>query len=259
MRMETVEAWRGAMLPAIARTSPLRSLVPDLVSPLLSVISATPIRPVAGQLLTPWEKAALAQLVATMLDYGLSYRHAHQLPWHRRAFAAGSAGGGEGGVGGGGDGYMGGPVLDPPLTEFVVFEPHQEPQAAAPPQAANGISQSSKGKGTQEGDGQAKENGIPMESKAVKPQDASGSVQQGSDAKPAKVKDLPRRPFWGFTRKVEQSSRPKTVGQPSGDGGSGINGADNKTASEKAIRISFKYHEGFTNAVRRPVLFSELL
>ncbi|CAI5493677.1 unnamed protein product, partial [Closterium sp. Naga37s-1] len=288
VRRETVEAWRGAMLPAIARTSPLRSLVPDLVSPLLSVISATPIRPVAGQLLTPWEKAALAQLVATMLDYGLSYRHAHQLPWHRRTgFPGGAAGGGVEGGFGGGDAHLTGPVLDPPLTEFVVFDvrccdvtmaaalgvdteglrpppyvmsisaavrqligreielerirrdsvrvksastpnaaapqpppalprpppapapnlpptapavSHQQPQSASLPQPANGVPQSSKGKGTQTGDGKAKKNGIPMEGKSVKPQDASGSAQQGSDAKPAKVKEMQRRPFRGFTR-----------------------------------------------------------
>ncbi|XP_024380878.1 uncharacterized protein [Physcomitrium patens] len=75
VKMEMLNSWLGSMTASISRALSPVCLGLDIVTPLLTIITPPTIRPVATQLLTSKEKDEIVQLVDTMLGFGLSYRH----------------------------------------------------------------------------------------------------------------------------------------------------------------------------------------
>ncbi|XP_020231896.1 chromosome transmission fidelity protein 18 homolog [Cajanus cajan] len=73
-RMDILNTWHHKIPPFIARHLSASSFVEDLISPLLHILSPPTIRPVALQLLSDNEKNDLAQLVSTMVSYALTYK-----------------------------------------------------------------------------------------------------------------------------------------------------------------------------------------
>ncbi|XP_057434172.1 uncharacterized protein LOC130726869 isoform X2 [Lotus japonicus] len=73
-RMDILKTWHYQISPSIARNLSASSFVEDLISPLLHILSPPTIRPVALQLLSDKEKNDLAELVSTMVSYAVTYK-----------------------------------------------------------------------------------------------------------------------------------------------------------------------------------------
>ncbi|XP_058724350.1 uncharacterized protein LOC131595863 [Vicia villosa] len=72
-KMDILNTWHYKISPHIARHLSATSFVEDLISPLLHILSPPSIRPVALQLLSDKEKNDIAQLVSTMVSYAITY------------------------------------------------------------------------------------------------------------------------------------------------------------------------------------------
>ncbi|QCE05592.1 chromosome transmission fidelity protein 18 [Vigna unguiculata] len=73
-KMDILNNWHHKIPPHIARHLSASSFVEDLISPLLHILSPPTIRPVALQLLSDTEKNDLAQLVSKMVSYAITYK-----------------------------------------------------------------------------------------------------------------------------------------------------------------------------------------
>ncbi|KAK4266311.1 hypothetical protein QN277_027254 [Acacia crassicarpa] len=74
-KMDILNTWHYKIPPYIARNLSASSFVEDLISPLLYILSPPTIKPVALQLLSDKEKNDLAQLVSTMVSYSVTYKN----------------------------------------------------------------------------------------------------------------------------------------------------------------------------------------
>ncbi|RDX92278.1 Chromosome transmission fidelity protein 18-like protein, partial [Mucuna pruriens] len=73
-KMDILNTWHHKIPPHISRHLSASSFVEDLISPLLHILSPPTLRPVALQLLSDKEKNDLAQLVSTMVSYTITYK-----------------------------------------------------------------------------------------------------------------------------------------------------------------------------------------
>ncbi|RZB42836.1 chromosome transmission fidelity protein 18 homolog isoform X1 [Glycine soja] len=73
-KMDILNTWHHKIPPYIARNLSASSFVEDLISPLLHILSPPTVRPVAFQLLSDKEQNDLAQLVSTMVSYTITYK-----------------------------------------------------------------------------------------------------------------------------------------------------------------------------------------
>ncbi|XP_027330673.1 chromosome transmission fidelity protein 18 homolog isoform X2 [Abrus precatorius] len=73
-KMDILNTWHHKIPPHIARHLSASTFVEDLISPLLHILSPPALRPVALQLLSDTENNDLAQLVSTMISYRLTYK-----------------------------------------------------------------------------------------------------------------------------------------------------------------------------------------
>ncbi|KAK7290458.1 hypothetical protein RIF29_04899 [Crotalaria pallida] len=73
-KMDILNTWRYKIPPNIARHLSATSFVEDLISHLLHILSPPTIKPVALQLLSDKEKNDLSQLVSTMVSYAITYK-----------------------------------------------------------------------------------------------------------------------------------------------------------------------------------------
>ncbi|WVY98388.1 hypothetical protein V8G54_030539 [Vigna mungo] len=73
-KMDILNNWHHKIPPHIARHLSASSFVEDLISPLLHILSPPTIRPVALQVLSDTEKNDLAQLVSKMVSYAITYK-----------------------------------------------------------------------------------------------------------------------------------------------------------------------------------------
>ncbi|XP_065862856.1 uncharacterized protein [Euphorbia lathyris] len=74
-KMDILRSWQNKNPPNISRHLSIKSLVEDSISPLLHILSPTSLKPVALHLLSQKEKHDLAQLVSTMVSYSVTYRN----------------------------------------------------------------------------------------------------------------------------------------------------------------------------------------
>ncbi|KAH1229062.1 Chromosome transmission fidelity protein 18 [Glycine max] len=107
-KMDILNTWHHKIPPYIARNLSASSFVEDLISPLLHILSPPTIRPVAFQLLSDKEKNDLAQLVSTMVSYTITYKtvKSDMLPQTQRCEVA--------------DGLA--LSLVPPISDFINFK-----------------------------------------------------------------------------------------------------------------------------------------
>ncbi|GLT97836.1 hypothetical protein SLE2022_153820 [Rubroshorea leprosula] len=73
-KMDILRAWHQKIAPHISRHLSTELFVEDLISPLLHILSPTTLRPVALHLLSEKEKNDLAQLVNVMVSYSITYK-----------------------------------------------------------------------------------------------------------------------------------------------------------------------------------------
>ncbi|XP_048235422.1 chromosome transmission fidelity protein 18 homolog isoform X3 [Ricinus communis] len=74
-KTDILRSWRSKIPPFISRHLSIESLVEDSISPLLHILSPSTLRPVAFHLLSEKEKNGLAQLVSTMVSYSVTYKN----------------------------------------------------------------------------------------------------------------------------------------------------------------------------------------
>lgn len=74
-RKDTLKNWHNKISPSLSRHLSVEYSVEDLISPLLHILSPPTLRPAALHLLTEREKNDLAQLVDTMASYSITYKN----------------------------------------------------------------------------------------------------------------------------------------------------------------------------------------
>ncbi|XP_031405513.1 chromosome transmission fidelity protein 18 homolog [Punica granatum] len=74
-RLDTLRIWQYRITPSISRHLSIKSFVEDLITPLMRVLSPPNLRPVAMHLLSESEKSDLTQLVSRMVAYCISYKN----------------------------------------------------------------------------------------------------------------------------------------------------------------------------------------
>ncbi|KAH9681005.1 AAA domain-containing protein [Citrus sinensis] len=79
-KMDIFKSWHSKIPPYISRHLSTESLVEDSISPLLHILSPPTLRPVALHLLSAKEKNDLAQLVSAMVSYSLTYKNTKSDP-----------------------------------------------------------------------------------------------------------------------------------------------------------------------------------
>ncbi|XP_024983880.1 chromosome transmission fidelity protein 18 homolog [Cynara cardunculus var. scolymus] len=72
-KVELLHSWHNKISPCISRHISTKSFVEDLVTPLLHIFSPRTLRPVALHLLSEKEKNEMSQLVKTMVSYSITY------------------------------------------------------------------------------------------------------------------------------------------------------------------------------------------
>ncbi|KAG9446182.1 hypothetical protein H6P81_012310 [Aristolochia fimbriata] len=77
-KKEELKSWHSKIMPSIARHQLVESFVENTVSPLLRILSPPNLRPVAPHLLSEIEKNDLTQLVDTMVSYAITYKSLKQ-------------------------------------------------------------------------------------------------------------------------------------------------------------------------------------
>ncbi|KAJ3700688.1 hypothetical protein LUZ61_004393 [Rhynchospora tenuis] len=112
-KQETLKSWQRRIVPSISRHLSVESIVKDVVSPFLHIITPPNLRPVALNLLSHREKNDLHQLVDSMVSYSISYKYSKREPGEKmqNQFADASE-----------DLLL---SLEPPISEFINFKGYQ--------------------------------------------------------------------------------------------------------------------------------------
>ncbi|XP_050219762.1 uncharacterized protein LOC126670137 [Mercurialis annua] len=108
-KTDILRSWQNKIPPFISRHLSIKSLVEDSISPLLHILSPSTLKPVALHLLSEKEKNYLAQLVSTMVSYSVTYKNIKSNPLspsqeHEAAFDTSTL------------------SFDPPISDFINFK-----------------------------------------------------------------------------------------------------------------------------------------
>ncbi|CAH2038914.1 unnamed protein product [Thlaspi arvense] len=257
-KQEFLRSWHHKIPPYIGRHLSVKSFVEDFVSPLLHVLSPPNLRPVASHLLSDGQKNQLAGLVMLMCSYSVTYKNVKPDPAlsNLRENAASDAS------------VL---ALDPHLFDFISFKGRQlkhhvltvamkqvlvhEVEKQKILQASggrSGILNKPEIKKTNQ-DFARKTTSAPNESRrnpfTSKP--PSVSVEKVTISKPisSDVKKASRTAlsfFDRFRKSRKDYEDPEDVQKRA-------------TAKRDSRPLLFKFNEGFTNAVKRPVRMREFL
>ncbi|CAM6015088.1 unnamed protein product [Sphagnum balticum] len=266
VKKEMISSWLAAMVASVSRSVSPACLAQDIVTPLLSILSPPTLRPVASHLLNPNEKEEMVQLVDTMLAFGLLYKHSK--PSH---FTSKTVYGGE---------LQGVLVLDPPIDSLVKFKDHtvghRELSATLRQMLTHEVFL------------------LPSLSCLVAVATSSEKRAEAptADALATQGRDVTLNASVGISPKTEVSGNKLSVGDQSASSTltpnievgklevkkhqpyqstnfferfkkSGQNDAKLKgelaTLQRDSRPLLYKFHEGFTNAVKRPMLVRDFL
>ncbi|XP_068662997.1 uncharacterized protein [Aristolochia californica] len=275
-KKEVLKCWLSKILPSISRHVSVESFVEDTVSPLLKILSPPNLRPVALHLLSEIEKNDLAQLLDKMVSYAITYKNLkpETQPGIQRHEAASDA-----------------PALalDPPIGDFISFKdyyPGSSGLSLAMKQVL--MHEIEKQKILQESSGKS---GYPFDSRIESVESAAVALETNSWAAKYNMQNLkdtislrqgeaavPKNSKLGPKKNVpdigQESNAPRDVRKrpcsPSSffdrfrkSNCKGSNGHENPlkaATSERDLRpLLFKFNQGFTNAIKRPVRMYELL
>lgn len=73
-KKDLLKSWMNRISPTVSRYLSPDSIVLDIISPLLYILSPPALRPVASQLLSEKEHEEINELVNTMIDYAITYK-----------------------------------------------------------------------------------------------------------------------------------------------------------------------------------------
>ncbi|KAM1111642.1 hypothetical protein ACFX2I_044629 [Malus domestica] len=280
-KVETLRSWYNTIPPSISRHLSIKSLVEDSISLLLHILSPPTLRPVALHLLSEKEKNDLAQLVSTMVSYSIAHRSmkADLLPSNPRHEVADASS----------------LSFDPPINDFINFKGYRSghhllastmKQVLTHEVEKQRILQASAGRSVHTTVGCNKENhGLFVAetsrlqfaraycegecavnagnsenmSNGRQPNPCTSSVSLNLSSKITTARAKLNSP--GSMRSSNGSSgffdrfRKLNKGTPKTD-----DAVQKEATAERDSRpLVFKYNEGFTNAVKRPVRIRELL
>ncbi|XP_023632922.1 chromosome transmission fidelity protein 18 homolog [Capsella rubella] len=257
-KQESLRSWHHKIPPYIGRHLSIKSFVEDSVSPLLHILSPPTLRPVASHLLSDRQKDQLAGLVMLMCSYSLTYKNVKSDPVlsNLREAAASDAS------------LL---ALDPHLFDFISFKGHQfkhhvlalamkqvlvhEVEKQKILQASGGsfgilnkpeikkINQDLARK-TNAASNESQRNPVTSKPPLVSVGIATTSKPNSSDVKKASRTAL--NFFDRFRKSRKDYEDPEDVQKRA-------------TAKRDSRPLLFKFNEGFTNAVKRPVRMREFL
>ncbi|KAJ0518376.1 putative AAA+ ATPase domain, ATPase, AAA-type, core [Helianthus annuus] len=278
-KVEALHTWHNKISPCISRHISTKSFVADLVSPLLHILSPPTLRPVALHLLSEKEKNEMAQLVRTMVSYAITYRNkkVDPLPGKPRNQASTDT-----------------QILsfDPPIGDFVNFEGYicnyfmlasAVKQVLSHEVEKQRILQSSINKSKDENE----RTNLSGKEKSSKPEHAPENTKTSisnlkNSSAPNRVTSAPANTIVSATASGRSATLSSEISKPSETTKKRSSGSFNffdrfrKTSangsqmtetvkkvpatSERDSRpVLFKFNEGFTNAVKRPVRMRDLL
>ncbi|KAG7653069.1 AAA+ ATPase domain [Arabidopsis suecica] len=257
-KQESLRSWHHKIPPYIGRHLSIKSFVEDSISPLLHILSPPTLRPVASHLLSDWQKDQLAALVMLMCSYSLTYKNVKSDPVlsNLRDDAASDA-------------LV--LALDPHLFDFINFKGHQfkhhvlalamkqvlvhEVEKQKILQASGGRSgilnkpeikkiNQDLARKTNAAANESQRNPITSKPPSVSVGIATTSKPNSSDVKKASRTAL--NFFDRFRKSRKDYEDPEDVQKRA-------------TAKRDSRPLLFKFNEGFTNAVKRPVRMREFL
>ncbi|KAJ6945543.1 hypothetical protein NC651_000565 [Populus alba x Populus x berolinensis] len=282
-KMDKLRSWQNKIPPHISRHLSTKSFVEDSVSPILHIISPPTLRPVALHLLTEREKNDLAQLVSTMVSYSMTYKniksdHLSCKQENEAALDAASL------------------SVDPPIHEFINFKGYSSGHHALPLAVKQVlVHEVEKRKILQASrsvhltDGCNKQNMYLVERESavqsvkinhaaafsgniignkksminsgqcVPSDSATSPIMDSSTRALSNVKlkssGNPKKPSRSSTSFFDRFRKANSKGSQSTDSA----GWKTTTLERDSRPLIFKFNEGFTNAVKRPVRMREFL
>ncbi|CAN6284819.1 unnamed protein product [Urochloa humidicola] len=268
-KKDMLKTWRNQMSPLVSRHMSVESFVEDISSPFLHILSPLSLRPVALNLLSEREKAELVQLVDTMVSYSVTYKNT-KFPTQERANIS----------------VMSHDVpslsLYPPLRDVINFKGYQsehtdlslamkqvlvhevEKQKIIKDSAGKLLNQTNDGANRNEALSAIRKKAVAdsiapalhsskdsskRNSTTLQMQPNSAPSLNGKNPTPAKKHSNRATNFFDRFRK----ERPVDAKTHSDAGQQGA------TIQRDSRPLIFKYNEGFTNAVKRPVRIRDLL
>ncbi|KAJ4813859.1 Chromosome transmission fidelity protein 18-like protein [Rhynchospora pubera] len=266
-KQETLKSWRRRIVPSISRHLSVESFVKDVVSPFLHIITPPNLRPVALNLLSDSEKDDLHQLVDSMVAYSISYKYSKGEPGEKmqNLFADAS------------DDLL--LSLEPPISKFINFKGYQSQHIAlsiAMKQILvheveqQRILQESSRKNADYTEDKTRLT-VPQPLTAALANagkyDKKAAVLEFDEELRLKVEASPGstaglnlashkpshcNPSFNFFHRFRKESSANTKSQ--------MAGTRKAATTERDLRpLLFKYNEGFTNAVKRPLKIRDLL
>ncbi|GAA0156401.1 hydrolase [Lithospermum erythrorhizon] len=278
-RMDTFSSWHNRISPSISRHISTTSFVQESVSPLLHILSPKTLRPVTQHLLSEKEKIDMAELVDTMVSYSVTYKNmksdpVHPILGHQESMDSSQL------------------SLDPPISEFTNFKEYNSCYfvlASAVKQLLlhevekQKIMQSSRYKSVTDTYGNGphalagNHSGNKVSSKshptvlAAQKNSGIGNSTKKQLISSTSLGGISTVFSGGSSMKVkpqETFKKPSSTAlsffdrfKASSKCSQNTSSAVNKTAtmSEDSRPLLFKFNEGYTNAVRRPVRIREFL
>ncbi|KAH9650045.1 AAA domain-containing protein [Citrus sinensis] len=282
-KMDIFKSWHSKIPPYISRHLSTKSFVKDSISPLLHILSPPTLRPVALHSLSAKEKNDLAQLVSAMVSYSLTYKNTKSGPLLNN-------------LGNEVSHDVSTLSFNPPINEFITFKGYRSnhyvlalavKQVLVHEVEKQRIMQVTIGKSEHLADGY-KENMDLAGEEDSKTESAKTNNAAVSAKLIEKSKSLPYsrqcNPSTSTVLTTLDSSRSSTASvKPKSSGDtkksfrssssffdrfrklSGKVSQDNDNAVQKAtverdsLPLLFKFNEGFTNAVKRPVRMRDFL
>lgn len=282
-KMDKLRSWQNKIPPHISRHLSTKSFVEDSVSPILHIISPPTLRPVALHLLTEREKNDLAQLVSTMVSYSMTYKniksdHLSCKQENEAVLDAASL------------------SVDPPIHEFINFkgyssghyalplavkqvlvhevEKHKILQASRSVHLTDGCNKQNMYLVEREsavqsvkinhaaafsGNSIGNQKSMINSGQCVPSDSATSPIMDSSTRALSNVKlkssGNPKKPPRSSTSFFDRFRKANSKGSQSTDSA----GWETTTLERDSRPLIFKFNEGFTNAVKRPVRMREFL
>ncbi|XP_034678780.1 chromosome transmission fidelity protein 18 homolog isoform X2 [Vitis riparia] len=276
-KRDILRSWHNKIAPYISRHLSIKSFVEDSVSPLLHILSPPTLRPVALHLLSERERNDLAQLINAMVSYSITYKNmkSDPLPGTQLHEAAS-------------DGLS--LSFDPPIADFVTFKGfslgHYALGVAVKQLLMHEIEkkkilQGSMSKTMHSTDGKRRENWAMTTEEKSRAQSgnvshAAGCAENNIETAKSKASTSIVSSASGSSGSAEASVKLKSsrdMKKPprgstffdrfkklSSKGSQTTNLIQEPVTLERDSRpLLFKFNEGFTNAVKRPVQIREFL
>ncbi|KAL4024688.1 hypothetical protein IC575_013054 [Cucumis melo] len=278
-KMENLRSWHCRVPPLISRHINSKTFVEDLVSPLLHIISPRTLKPRAMHLLSEKEKDDFTQLVNVMVSYAISYKQIKTDPHSNSSRHEATL-----------DGSV--LALDPPIDGFVCFKEYEschnvlalamkqllvhevenkkilqgsnaklEPLSDAKKVNHEGSRDKSSKGALRKTDCvalSAKNNTEAQKSHSAQHHPStSTSASDGNSAPGVNLKSsgVRKNPSLGSSSFFDRFRKPGSKGFQTTDS------IDNKEITlQRDLRpLLFKFNEGFTNAIKRPVRVRDFL